>query len=226
MAIHSWKSARDAARNAGRPIPAIRRLVGASTALLVVDMQRAFLDVGAAIEVPDGRELVQGINILATRLRRAGGVVVFFRYVVGDDPGLLATFESRSYIDPKRESPLRALSRGHPQFEIHPELQVRRGDIVMEKVRYSAVLGSPIVEILRRRRVTNAIVTGVTTDVCAGNTAECLMQSGFRTVVAWDGTAALSRLTHELSLARMFCLYADVMPISEIVSRVRPVGGQ
>jgi len=116
---------------------------------------------------------------------------------------------------------MKAFQPGHPQFDLSPDLDVQKRDIIMEKNRYSAVLGSDIVDVLRKRGIENVIITGVTTDVCAGNTAEDLMQKDFHVVMVWDGCAALDRLEHELYLARIFGLYGDVMPTDEVIRRLK-----
>jgi len=184
-------------------------------------MQRVFLDSGAAIEVAPGRAIIPNINRLAAAVRAKGGSVIFLRYLVNDKVGMLRFFEARSYLDSTRESPLKAMQPGHPQFELRPDLDIQKGDTIMDKTRYSAVLGSNIVEVLHKRGIENVIVTGVTTDVCAGNTAEDLMQMDFHVVMVWDGCAALDRLEHELYLARIFGLYGDVMPTDEVIQRLR-----
>jgi ureidoacrylate peracid hydrolase len=220
IAASRWQIAVDAAKTAERPIPILQTIAAKNTALLVVDMQRAFLDVGAAIEVAQGRSLVPNINNLSAAIRQKGGLIIFFRYLVDERVGMLKFFEAKSYLGPDRESPLEALRPGHPQFELYPELDVGAQDIVLDKIRFSAVLGSNIVDLLRERRIENVIVTGVTTDVCAGNTAEDLMQMDFHLVMVWDGTAALDRLDHELYLARIFGLYGDVMTTEEVLARL------
>jgi len=221
IASSRWQVAIDAAKNAERPIPILERINSKRTALLVIDMQRAFLDKGAAIEVPDGRSIIPNINKIASALREKGGVVIFFRYLVNENVGMLKYFEGKSYLGKDRESPMKALRPGHPQFELFPELNVKDGDLIMDKTRYSAVLGSNIVDVLKAKGIESVIVTGVTTDVCAGNTAEDLMQKDFHVIMVWDGTAALDRLEHELYLARIFGLYGDVMPTEEVLERLR-----
>lgn len=221
IAIRRWEAALRGADAAKRLIPILYDIRAEKTALLVVDMQRAFLDPGASIEVPAGREIIPNINRLAMAVRDKGGTVIHFRYLVNEDVGMLKFFERQSYLGGDRVSPMKALRKGHPQFEIHPDIDVRESDLVMDKTRYSAVMGSDIVNVLREKGVENVIVTGVTTDVCAGNTAESLMQKDFHVVMVWDATAALDRLEHELYLARIFGLYGDVMPTEEVILRLK-----
>src|SRR4030095_2804557 len=49
------------------------------TALLVIDMQNAWLERGAPWEVPSARGIVPNINRLARALREGGGLVVWIQ---------------------------------------------------------------------------------------------------------------------------------------------------
>ena len=221
LAAARWSLAEEGAKNAGRRVPILESINGSETAIIVIDMQRSFLDVGAAIEVPEGRSIIPNINKLVDALRSRNGFIVWFRYLVDEEVGLLKNFESKSYLGINRESPLKALQSVHEQFQLHPELHIEKTDKIMDKNRYSAVLGSSIVNTLRSNSIDNVIITGVTTDVCAGNTAEDLMQMDFNIIMVWDACAALDRLEHEIYLARIFGLYGDVMTTDEILERLR-----
>lgn len=222
IAAANWQIVIDAAKTSGRQMPILETIEAKKTALLVVDMTRCFLDKGAAIEVPAGRDIVPNINKLAQTMREKGGTVIFFRYLVDEHVGKLKNFEGKSYLGLDRLSPMVALRKDNPQFQLYPDLDVKKGDIIMDKTRYSAVLGSNIVEVLKAKGIKNVIIAGVTTDVCAGNTGEDLMQEDFNVIFVWDGTAALDRLGgHELPLAKDFVLYGDVMPTNEIISRIK-----
>ena len=220
IVIQRWEIAITGGKNAERPFPINEKILGIKTALLVIDLQKCFVDEGAAIEVADSKLIIPRINKLAGKVREFGGRVIYFRYTVNENIGMLKYFEKKSYLDVSRESPLNALRPGHEQFELHESLDIKENDIIMNKERYSAVNGSDIVNFLKRKNIDTAIITGVTTDVCVGNTAEDLMQKDFKVIVAWDGSAALSRLEHELYLARIFGLYGDVMPVDEIIERL------
>src|SRR5215469_11583354 len=56
----------------------------ARTALLVVDMQVAFLAEGSPTELPMAREIVPNVNLLANSLRSRGGTVVWIVSTYGD----------------------------------------------------------------------------------------------------------------------------------------------
>src|ERR1051325_10283754 len=62
-------------------IQELHRCDPAHTALLVVDMQHAFLDQGASLEVPRGREIVSNIRRLVECCRAEGAPVIFTQFV-------------------------------------------------------------------------------------------------------------------------------------------------
>ena len=53
------------------------RLLGPKTALVVIDLQNAFMLPGMPVEVPAARDIVPNVNRLARALRAAGGTVVW-----------------------------------------------------------------------------------------------------------------------------------------------------
>ena len=65
-----------AAARRGRP-HVYDRIAPERCALVVIDMQRAFVEQGAPSEVPMAREIVPAINRLAAALRQAGGQIVW-----------------------------------------------------------------------------------------------------------------------------------------------------
>jgi ureidoacrylate peracid hydrolase len=56
---------------------AFERIEPKRTALLVIDMQRTFMEPGAPSEVPVARDIVPNINRISRTVRAAGGLVAF-----------------------------------------------------------------------------------------------------------------------------------------------------
>jgi ureidoacrylate peracid hydrolase len=65
-----------AAARRGRP-NVYDDLVGSRTALVVIDLQEAFVAPGAPSEVPMAREIVPTVNKLADAVRARGGTVAW-----------------------------------------------------------------------------------------------------------------------------------------------------
>src|SRR4051794_39314468 len=55
----------------------------ARTALVVINLQRAFMDEGAPSEVPQARAIVPHVNRLASGVREAGGTVAWVQATFG-----------------------------------------------------------------------------------------------------------------------------------------------
>jgi len=70
-----------AAARRGRP-HVYEEIVPARTALVVIDLQNAFVRPGAPSEVPNARTIVPTVNRLADMLRKSGGTVALARDAV------------------------------------------------------------------------------------------------------------------------------------------------
>ena len=68
----------------------------ATAALVVVDMQNAFVAPGGLAEVPAARDIVPNINRIAGSIRRAGGAVVWIRGSVESSRGSWAHYLANS----------------------------------------------------------------------------------------------------------------------------------
>jgi ureidoacrylate peracid hydrolase len=97
------------------------------TALLVIDMQNAWLRPGAAWEQPPARAIVPNVNRLARAMRQAGGIVVWIQATharEGKDYWAMF-FENFTRPETRAEGSL-ALTVGHPDHALYPELEVSR----------------------------------------------------------------------------------------------------
>jgi ureidoacrylate peracid hydrolase len=138
------------------------------TALLVVDMQNAFMLPGVAHTLcPMAREIVPNVNRLARAVRETGGAVVWIKTTF--TPETLKSWStyyelSRPEQNAKRAEALAAGSKGH---ELWAELDARAGDLTVEKKRFSAFIegSSNLADVLRERGIDTVVVTGTVTGV-------------------------------------------------------------
>ena len=111
------------------------------TALVVVDMQNAFMLPGVAHALcPMAEKIVPNINRLAAAVRAAGGVVVWIKTTFRED-ALQNWSTYFQMVSPeqgrKRMVALTAGSKGH---ELWPALAVEADDLMVEKNRFSAFI--------------------------------------------------------------------------------------
>ncbi len=198
-------------------------LIGPKTALIVVDMQNAFVkpDAGHAL-IDEAASIVPNINRLATALRGADGTVVWIKNTFTEE-----SLQSWSHFHEELWTPERTarrsetMARGTYGYALYDELDVQSGDLQIEKFRYSAFIqGSSTLETeMRSRGIDTLIITGTATNVCCESTARDAMMLNFRTIMVSDGNAAGSDEAHNASLASFWGTFGDVQSTDELIAQ-------
>jgi len=162
------------------------QLAASKTALIDVDMQNCFVE-NSPVAAPRGREILPRINRLAEACRRRGATVIHTIHVVrpdGSNTGVMGD------IIPAIRAGL--INKGNPQAELHREIEVGPGDIILEKPRYGAFHGTDLDLILRGRGIESVIITGICTNVCCETTAREANMRDFKVFFMSDATATFN----------------------------------
>jgi ureidoacrylate peracid hydrolase len=194
------------------------------TALVVVDMQNAFMLPGVAHSLClEAQEIVPNINRLAQVVRETGGAVVWIQTAYTDE-----TKKSWSvYYDISRPEQNRkraeALAPGSKGYELWETLDARADDIFVEKKRFSAFIqgSSNLAETLRTKGIDTILVTGTVTNVCCESTARDAMMCNFKTIMVTDGNAAVTDDDHNNSLAAFYLTFGDIISTDMLISCLR-----
>ncbi len=192
----------------------------ARTALVVVDMQTAFLKPGLPSEVPMAREIVPNINRLAAAFRAAGGSVVWVTTTF--DENIFTEWSSflGGTVSPEMAKRIaRQLMEGAEGHPLWPDMEAEDGDMRSVKRRFSAFIqGSSDIEAqLRSRGIDTLAVTGTLTNVCCEATARDAMMRNFHVIMVTDGNATYTDAIHNASLTSMSINFADVMTTDEVI---------
>jgi ureidoacrylate peracid hydrolase len=217
--IPKWLIERVIARRGRRH--AFDNMVGPRTALLVVDMQNAFLmeGVGHNVVAP-ARDIVPNINRLAAALRSNGGTVVWIQATASDEAvAEWSVFHSEMMTPEVRDRRIKSTWRGSLGHKLWSELDVRAGDPIVEKTRYSAFIqgSSDLEPMLRGRGIDTVLVTGTVTGVCCESTARDAMMRNFRTVMIADANASRTDAEHNAALVAFYHTFGDVMMTDEAI---------
>jgi len=196
----------------------------ARTALVVVDMQNAFMLPGVAHALClEAQEIVPNINRVAQAVRETGGAVVWIQTAYTDE-----TKKSWSaYYDlskpEQNKKRAEALARGSKGYELWETLDARPDDLYVEKNRFSAFIqgSSNLAEVLRGKNIDTILVTGTVTNVCCESTARDAMMCNFKTVMVSDGNAATCDEDHNASLAAFYLTFGDVMSTDMLIGCLR-----
>lgn len=155
----------------------------ARTALIVVDMQNAFVKKGGMLDIaglpcPRANEIIKPIQNVLKVARLNGIKVIYLRMWYRPDLSNAGGQESPNYW---KETAM-VLMRSKPEFrgkflivnswdaEIIDELKPQFGDIVVNKQRYSGFVNTELGAILRTYSIKYLIFTGIATNVCVEST--------------------------------------------------------
>jgi ureidoacrylate peracid hydrolase len=195
-------------------------------ALLVIDMQNAFMLPGVAHALcPTAVEIVPNVNRLATAMRRAGGTVVWIISTFGD-----ASLQNwpvlHDMTGPERTARrIAALAEGSIGHRLWHELDARPADLTVVKTKYSAFLpeSSNLAQMLREHAIDTVLVTGTVTNVCCESSARDAMMMNFRTIMVTDANAAMTDEDHNFSLRNFYLSFGDILSTDHIVTLLERV---
>ena len=180
-----------------------------ATALLIIDMQRDFMEPGGFGETlgNDVSQLARAVRPIAAVLdaaRATGMLIVHTRE--GHLPDLTdappAKIErgapSKRIGDP---GPMgRILIRGEAGHDIIAELYPLDDEILIDKPGKGAFYATELDDILQKYGIANLLVCGVTTEVCVNTTVREANDRGYRCVVLADCCASYFPEFHEMGL--------------------------
>lgn len=167
----------------------------ARCALLIIDMQRDFLEPGGFGEALGNdvsqlrRAIAPNVALLAA-WREAGLLALHTRE--GHRPDLsdlpaAKKLRGRGAITIGDPGPMgRILVRGEPGHDIIPELAPLPGEPVIDKPGKGAFHATDLHAILQNRGITQLVVTGVTTEVCVNTTVREANDRGYDCLVLED----------------------------------------
>ena len=180
-----------------------------ATALVIIDMQRDFMEPGGF-----GETLGNDVSRLATAIKPIAAVLSAAR-----DLGMLVIHTREGHLPDLSDAPPAKVERGAPSLrigdpgpmgrilirgeaghDIIPELYPLDAEIVIDKPGKGAFYATELGEVLQKYGIENLLVCGVTTEVCVNTTVREANDRGYRCVVLSDGCASYFPEFHEMGL--------------------------
>jgi biuret amidohydrolase len=167
------------------------------TALIVIDMQRDFVEPGGfGATLGNDVNLLQAIIPTTKKLldvcRKAGITVIHTREShrpdLSDCPPAKRLRGNPSLRIGDAGPMGRILVRGEPGVQIVPELAPLPGEIVIDKPGKGAFYATDLGEILRLKGITHLLFAGVTTEVCVQTTMREANDRGYDCLLIEDAT--------------------------------------
>lgn len=187
------------------------------TALLVIDMQNFYV---AEVETAQG--IVPNINRLAEAVRDAGGMVFWVVMTVADAlgaPSKWPLYHDYFFTKENGQNHKDGLSEGTEKHKLYPELDVREGDEIAHKTRFSPFIigASDLHERLQTAEIENLIITGTATNMCSESAARDAMMLDYKVVMVLDANAARYDEDHLAGLTSFYQSFGDVRTADETI---------
>ncbi len=191
----------------------------AHTALIVIDMQRDFIE-----PIGFGEALGNDVSQLAAAVPVVGELLLLARRL-----GLLVVHTRESHRPDLSDCPPSKLRRGNaalrigdlgpmgrilvhgePGNDIVPALQPLAGEIVIDKPGKGAFYGTDLHGQLQWRGITHLLFCGVTTEVCVQTSMREANDRGYECLLVEDATASYFPAFKEATLA-MVCAQGGIV---------------
>jgi biuret amidohydrolase len=177
------------------------RFVPSRTALLVVDMQRSFMDPEASLAVPTSWEILPAVKRLVNFCRESNVPVIFTQFVAsaevpclrGDPFGLEhLTAEPGAKTGWGVPSNNSVIGTSGPESpEIIEDLGPLPGELVVPGYALDKFYGTPLDLALRSRDIRYLIMAGMMADLCLGATLFSASTREYRVTAVRDGITTI-----------------------------------
>ncbi|MEZ0222392.1 cysteine hydrolase family protein [Tardiphaga sp. 1201_B9_N1_1] len=180
-----------------------------TTALVIIDMQRDFMEPGGF-----GETLGNDVSQLASAVAPIAAVLKAAR-----ETGMMVVHTREGHLPDLSDAPLAKIERGAPSLrigdpgpmgrilirgeaghDIIPALYPVEGEIVIDKPGKGAFYATTLGADLKARDIDTLLVCGVTTEVCVNTTVREANDRGYRCIVISDGCASYFPEFHEMGL--------------------------
>ena len=209
------------AREATQVGEAFFRVNRETSALLIIDMQNAFLEPGAMLEAHKGREIIARLAKLISECRNLGVPVIWIRLDSSAPYGGLLLDKYPSLREQQ------VLYKGTHSFEFFSDMPAPlENEFHIVKHKYDAFHRTDLDALLRNIGADTVIITGVTTNCCCESTARSAFEHDYKVAFTSDGTAAFEQRLHEATLGTVRELFGRVVTIADVINELNEVWGQ
>jgi len=188
-----------------------------SCALIVIDMQNAFVAEGAVFETPPARAMIPRLEQLI-QLARVSGIPIVWTQSDHRPPygGLML-----QKFPPIAEDHI--LWQGELSYEIYPHmLQPKEGSLEYKivKHKFDAFFETDLDTILRHNEVDTVIITGTATNACCESTARSAFMRDYKVVFPSDLNATFNEDMHQATLKNIDLLFGRVVSSHELLAEI------
>jgi nicotinamidase-related amidase len=179
--------------------------------LLVIDMQKFFLDPDSPTFTCGGLAVLPNVKRLVDAFRRAGRPVIFTRHVHhpdGLDAGIMGWWWEGMCLEGTEES------------EVHGDIAPLADEKVVDKHRYSAFYNTDLETVARCLGLEDLVIAGIMTNMCCESTARDAYYRDYRVFFPADGTGSINEEMHLATLLNVAFGFAYVTATDDIIAQL------
>jgi len=182
-----------------------------NSALLVIDMQRFFLEESSHAYLPMARQIIPNVQRLIESYRNLKLPIIFTRHALkqGENPGIMRRWW-RDVIKDKNQ-----------MSQIIDVLKPLKNEMVLRKTRYSAFFETDLEKVLQRQKIKRVVITGVLTHLCCETTAREAFMRDFEVFFIVDATATENLDLHIASLKTLSNGFAIPVTTQNILKELK-----
>ncbi|MCX6828312.1 MAG: cysteine hydrolase [candidate division Zixibacteria bacterium] len=181
-------------------------------ALLVIDMQKFFLDPNSPTYTESGPAIIPSVKRLIAAFRAAGRPVIYTKHVHHPDfidAGIMKWWWDGACLE------------GSPESEIDDDIAPLANEKIILKHRYSAFYNTDLETILRCLKIEDLVITGVMTNMCCESTARDAYYRDYRVFFLADATGSINEEMHKASLLNLAFGFAMVTSAESIIKQIQ-----
>jgi isochorismate hydrolase len=179
------------------------------SALLIIDMQKYFLERSSHAYVPSAPAIIPKIIRLIEAYSKNGLPIIFTRHINSrKNAGMMARWWRHLLQEKNLLSELIG--------DLNPSL-----GIVIKKSQYDAFHITRLESLLKKKKIRQLVICGVTTNLCCESTARSAFVRGFEVFFITDGTATYNKRLHQASLMNLRYGFANLVTTKEMIRALK-----
>ncbi|KPJ72259.1 hypothetical protein AMJ52_06925 [candidate division TA06 bacterium DG_78] len=177
------------------------------SALLIIDMQRYFIDKTSSAYVSSSSALLVKIQQLIDVFNKRKQPIVFTRHIDTEDSMMRRWWRDN-------------IEEHDPMSEIIDDFDTNQG-MVLAKHQYDAFFDTALDDYLRKKSIQQVVICGVLTNLCCETTARSAFMRGFEVYFVTDGTATYKQEMHDATILNLSYGFAIPVTVDEVIKLLR-----
>lgn len=179
------------------------------SALLVIDMQRYFLEKNSHAFLPSATSIIPNINRLIKYFNKKNRPVIFTQHI---NTKKNAKMLKKWWGD--------IITKDNEYYKISKDIYFPESKIII-KSQYDAFYKTELRRFLRRNNIKQVVITGVMTNLCCETTARSAFIQNFEVFFVIDGTATQNEIMHRATILNLSYGFAVPVLTEDIINRMK-----